>query len=278
MTSELRRVRANHLDIAYFEYGEGPLVVLVHGFPDTAMTWQALGPRIADLGYRVVAPYLRGYHPTSQPDRDTTIVDLGDDVRGLMDALDAPQAVLVGHDWGASAVMMAAATAPERVVGLGLLAIPHPAALTPSLTSLWRARHFITLTLPGAERRFARRDLSGIDTLLRRWAPNWTPSEDELADVRRCFREPGALHAALGYYRAFSFRVPDRLKAKLPMPTVAIAGLEDIVEVTAFERSRRGFSGDFQVREYPCGHFPHRERPDDVFQALSELLSKSKFD
>ncbi|MEM6930019.1 MAG: alpha/beta hydrolase, partial [Myxococcota bacterium] len=108
-----------------------------------------------------------------------------------------------------------------------------------------------------------------------RWAPSWKPDRAELADVRRCFARPGSLDAALGYYRAFSFRVPERLRKKLPMPTLAIAGLEDIVEVDAFRRAERGFSGGYTVRELPCGHFPHRERPDEVFEALRELLSKA---
>ena len=273
--NQTKSVQVNGLSVACFEWGEGPLVVLVHGFPDTAATWADLGPKLAGLGHRVVAPYLRGYHPTSLPDHDTTIEELGDDVLSLMTALGADEAVLVGHDWGATAVMMAAAAAPDRVRGLATLAIPHPAALKPSLGALWSARHFFTLRLPGAVRRFARRDLSGIDVLVDRWAPSWKPDRDELADVRRCFSEPGSLDAALGYYRAFSLSVPERLKTKLPMPTVAIAGLEDIVDVGAFERGRRGFSGDYDVVELPCGHFPHRERPDEVLAALTALLEKS---
>lgn len=265
---------ANGLSIAAHVQGEGPLVVLVHGFPDTARSWDDLAPRIAELGYRVVAPYLRGYAPTALPTRDTTIADLGDDVLGLMDALGESHAVLVGHDWGATGVMMAAAKAPDRVRGLATLAIPHPAALRPGLGALWRARHFVTLTLPGAVRRFARHDFAGVDQLVARWAPGWRPDRSEFADVRRCFAEPGSLDAALGYYRAFSFAVPDRLKTKLPMPTVAIAGLEDIVEVEAFHRAQRGFDGSYDVVELPCGHFPHRERPDDVYRAISELLSR----
>ncbi len=271
----LETVEANGLTVAYHSVGEGRLVVLVHGFPDTARAWDGLAPRLAERGFRIVAPYLRGYSPTSLPERDATIADLGDDVLALMDALGHDEAVLVGHDWGAMAAMMAAAAAPSRVRGLALLAIPHPAALRPSLGGLWRARHFVTLRLPGAAARFARNDFQGLDVLVDRWAPSWKPDRGELSDVRRAFSEPGCLSAALGYYRAFSFTVPDRLKRKLPMPTVAIAGTEDIVEVEAFERSRRGFSGSYEVTALPCGHFPHRERPDDVERTLGELLERA---
>ena len=125
-------VEANGLRIAYLEAGKGPLVLLLHGFPDTAHTWDRALPALADAGFRAVAPFMRGYHPTAIPadgayDSDT----LAADAVALITALGEEQAIVVGHDWGASAAYGAATIAPERVKKLVVLAIPHPKSLNP---------------------------------------------------------------------------------------------------------------------------------------------------
>ncbi|MCA9493176.1 MAG: alpha/beta hydrolase [Myxococcales bacterium] len=117
---------------------EGPLAVLVHGFPDTPWTWDVVGPRLAAAGYRVVAPYTRGIGPstdTSPPNYDTDT--LGTDILGLIEALGEDKAVVVGHDFGAAAAYAAAGLGAERVDRLVTLAIPHPAAIRPTPAKLW---------------------------------------------------------------------------------------------------------------------------------------------
>lgn len=114
--SQAVRVRVGAVDFACLSWGDGPLVVLVHGFPDTARTWDVVGPRVAALGYRAVAPYTRGIAPSSIPaDGAYDDMTLGRDVLGLIDALGARDAVVIGHDFGASAAYVAAALAPQRV-------------------------------------------------------------------------------------------------------------------------------------------------------------------
>lgn len=270
---QLHHIDANGLSFAYHTQGEGPLVLLVHGFPDTARAWDPFLPALAEAGFKAVAPYLRGYAPTALPERDTTGRDLGEDVLGLIDAFGAETAIIVGHDWGAAAVYAAASLAPERVDKLVAVAIPHPMSLKPTPSLAWGARHFLTLRLPGAERRFARNDLAGVDTLVRRWSPSWQYTEDDLADVKRCFSEPGALHAAFGYYRAWSPRPQPFFRTKLPMPTLAFAGREDLAPVAAFHSSKRAYTGPYEVIELDCGHFPHRERQRDVLDGLLGFLA-----
>src|SRR5438067_382449 len=149
MATTIRFVEANGLKFAYLEEGSGPLVLMLHGFPDTAHTWDDLRPRIAVSGYRAVSPFLRGYHPSAIPDRDTDQETLARDPLALIDALGAPDAIVIGHDWGASAAYGAAALGPERVKKLIVVAIPHPATLKPSPKKLWGARHFAAYKLPG---------------------------------------------------------------------------------------------------------------------------------
>jgi pimeloyl-ACP methyl ester carboxylesterase len=175
----------------FADSGEGPLVVLLHGFPDTPFGWEATSASLNAAGYRTVAAYLRGYHPdTIVPERRYRTQEIGEDAVRLLDALGADRAVLVGHDWGAAIAYRAAVIAPERVRGICAVAIPHPRLLGRSLGLLWRGRHFITLSLPSGPWLARRRDFAYIDTLMRRWAPNWSGPEREsaLAAVKRAFR------------------------------------------------------------------------------------------
>src|SRR6202161_4476444 len=122
MADPINFIDANGLRFAYLEEGSGPLVLLLHGFPDTAHTWDDLRPRIAAKGYRAVSPYMRGYQPTAIPARDADQETLARDPLALIDALGASEAVVIGHDWGASAAYGAAALGPDRVKKLFVLA------------------------------------------------------------------------------------------------------------------------------------------------------------
>lgn len=133
MGDEIRFVDANGLRFAYLEEGSGPLVLLLHGFPDTAHTWDDLRPRLAAKGYRAVSRCLRGYHPTAIPATDADQETLARDPLALIEALGARDAVVIGHDFGATAAYGAAALGPDRVTKLFVIAIPHPATLKPTL-------------------------------------------------------------------------------------------------------------------------------------------------
>src|SRR5947209_9869516 len=107
---DVNYIEANGLRFAYFEEGQGPLVLLLHGFPDTAHTWDEVRPALAGAGYRAVSPFMRGYFPTAIPaDGKYDSETLGRDALALIEALGEKQAVVVGHDWGASAAYAAAA-------------------------------------------------------------------------------------------------------------------------------------------------------------------------
>jgi pimeloyl-ACP methyl ester carboxylesterase len=187
MADAIKFVEANGLNFGYLEDGSGPLVLMLHGFPDTAHTWDDLRPRIAAQGYRAVSPFMRGYHPTAIPDRDADQETLARDPLALIEALGASEAVIIGHDFGAGAAYGAAALGPDRVTKLFVLAIPHPATLKPSLKKLWGVRHFATYKLPGAANRFARNDFAALPKICRRWSPDWRPDPNEFDPVRACF-------------------------------------------------------------------------------------------
>jgi pimeloyl-ACP methyl ester carboxylesterase len=267
-------IEANGLRFAYFEEGTGPLVLLLHGFPDTPHTWDAVRPAVAARGFRVVTPFLRGYFPTAIPadgkyDADT----LGKDALALITALGAERAIVVGHDWGASAAYSAASLGPERVSRLITVGIPHPASIRPTPSILWMVRHFFTLKLPWAASKTRANDFAHIDELVRRWSPAWDVPPGETDRVKEAFRHPGSLEAALGYYRAIRPTLPASQRKRIGVPTVSFAGTEDNVMPETYDRAAPWFTGGYEVVRVPGGHFMHREHPAPFIEQLLRVLA-----
>ncbi len=274
MPPELAYVEANGIRFAYVEQGDGPLVLCLHGFPDTPHGWDDLRPRLVARGFRVVTPFLRGYRPTAIPKWDTTIETLARDVLALIVALGAKNAILVGHDWGAVSAYGAATLAPFRVTKLVTVAIPHTVTFRPTPRKIWGVRHFFEYKLPGAGDRFRADDFAQLRALYARWSPTWEIDERELAPVRECFAERASLEAALGYYRALPLTAPHFLRKPIAVPTVAFAGLDDtLARLVDYEDARPMFTADYVVRPMRGGHFLHREHPDEFARILLEHLA-----
>lgn len=271
-----------------FEAGptSGPLVILCHGFPDTAHTWRDLLPRLADAGYHAVAPFMRGYAPTECPsDGRYGVVELGSDVIGVINAFGAERATLIGHDWGAAAVYSAVAQAPERVSRLVGIAIPPPRALRPSLRTIWGIRHFATFQLKKRSVAKIRKDpMAFLDTIYRRWSPRWDVPREELEATARCFEEPGVIEAALGYYWCFvrdlrRKEVKALNRSRIGVPTLLFGGEADGgLPVSSWKHAPKGFveGTPFEVEILPgAGHFLHREAPDAFADRLMAWLPKA---
>jgi len=273
---EVAFIEANGLRFAYLAEGDpaDPLILLIHGFPDTPHAWDGMREELAKPGFYVVSPYLRGYAPSEIPSQDAFDAQtLGRDVLGLIAAFGKQDADIVGHDWGALSVYAAAALEPKRIRRMVALVIPHPATLKIRLRDLRRARHFPALRRRRAAKRFARHDLGGVDELYARWSPTWKYEAAELEDVKNSFTAQGSLNAALGYYRDFKYKTPAFLKAKTQIPALVIAGLDDgTTPLDAYE-DRSAFAAPMRLEKLPTGHFPHRERPDLVLPLLLEFLA-----
>ncbi len=267
-------VRANGLDFAYLSKGSGPLVLLLHGFPDTAHTWDPTISAVAAAGYRAVAPCMRGYHPTSIPadgkyDTDT----LGQDALALIEALGERRAIVVGHDWGASAAYAAAALGPERVRMLVTLGIPHPRSIKPTPKVLWTLRHFLHLRRKNAGATLRANNGALVDEYWHRWSPAWkSVPASETAQVKAAFAQPGCAEAAAGYYAAFTPRMPESFRSNVKVPSVAFAGEHDNVSPRLFEKARLCFDASYEVVIVPGGHFMHREHPEPFNRELVRTL------
>jgi pimeloyl-ACP methyl ester carboxylesterase len=269
-----KTVQANGLSFAYLEQGTGPLVLLVHGFPDTAHTWEYVMPALAAAGYRAVALFTRGYAPTQVPadakyDTDT----LGKDLLAVIEALGESNAVVVGHDWGAIAGYAAAAMGPERVRLLVTMAVPHPRSAMKTPRLMWKVRHFATLRRKNAGESLARDDFAYVDVLFRRWSPAWkNVPASETEQVKQAFREPGCAAAACGYYRAQTFGLPPSHKLPITVPAVAFAGTHDIIAPRMYEKARHCFTASYEVVQVPGGHFMHREHPEPFTTELVRVV------
>jgi pimeloyl-ACP methyl ester carboxylesterase len=272
-TAEPSYIDAGGLRFAFYEEGTGPLVLLIHGFPDTAHTWDEVRPAVAKLGFRVVTPFTRGYFPTAIPadgryDADT----LGRDILNLIQALGEQRAIVVGHDFGAGAAYSAAALGPDQVSRLVTVGIPHPASIKPTPQILWTVRHFVTLRLPGAVSRTRAHDFRHIDELVQRWSPGWKVPAGETDAVKEAFRHAGCLEAALGYYRALRVTLPSSHRKRISVRTASFAGLHDNVAPEEYDKAASWFTGGYEVVRVPGAHFMHREHPLPFIKELSRVL------
>jgi len=285
-------VAANGLRFACLSDGgddpAAPLALLLHGFPDNGWTWEHQFAPLAAAGYRVVAPFLRGYPPSEIPANGYYDgATLAEDVRALIMALspDAP-AFLVGQDWGAALSYGVLALYPELVRRAVLMAIPHPAAMAKSLSDpaqIKRAFHWWYFQLAGrAEATVPHDDYAFIDFLWADWSPGFDHG-DHVARVKHMLRQPGALGAALAYYRAaFSPALHDpaldhlraRLGGPIAVPTLALCGADDL-RAGPMSRQAEHFTGDYQYVEVAgTGHFLHRERPAEVTRLILDWFAR----
>ena len=282
------RVDANGVRFHYLEAGRGPLALCLHGFPDNAHTYDALLPALADAGFRGVAPFMRGYAPTGPaPDGRYQSVLLAQDALALIDALGGGRAFVVGHDWGASAAYGAAALGPERIARLVTVGAAHPAAFRgPLATSYARHKgiwHAYFFQLPFAEQVVAADDFEFIEQWWRDASPEYDPAP-VMERVKRTFREPGVVAAALGYYR-HSFNPANRDPAlqalqerantsPIAVPTLAIHGDRDRPgRLEAFAGMDDLFTRGLEKVVIPgTGHFVHVERPAEVNRRVVEFF------
>ncbi|GII00453.1 alpha/beta fold hydrolase [Planobispora takensis] len=282
---EIKTVTANGIDFGYLEMGEGPLALCLHGFPDTAHTWRHLMPELAARGYRAVAPFMRGYAPTSIPgDGVYEPGALVADACALHEVLGGDgDAVLIGHDWGAFPVYGATAFAPDRWRRGVAMAVPPPAAMLTRFfeyDQLKRSFYVFLFQTPLAETAAAGEGF--IEGLWRDWSPGYDAAED-VAHVRRSLGEPANLAAAIGYYRAMLGTVPpsgryaaEQAATGGDVPILYLHGkrdgcLDPGLAVTAPHFLPKG--SKVKVID-EMGHFLHLERPEEVNRLVLHWLEQ----
>lgn len=276
MSIECREASAGGQRFRYVDSGEGPLVVLLHGFPDLPTSWDTVRVRLNAAGFRTVAPYLRGYHPATFSDRGFDTSDLADDVALLLDALGEPTAVVVGHDWGAETAYSSAAKHPDRVTRMVAVGIPHPMTLRPSPAAAWAGRHFLYFKLPWARTSARLLGLRMVGRLYSRWAPSWRGAgrDASVAAAVEAFRDPRVLAGALEYYKALRPGHP-LYRRRITVPGLVVGGADEPgVLRSGYAATPSRFTAPCEVRVLEgAGHWPHRESEEAFLAALLAFLA-----
>jgi len=244
----------------------GAPVLMLHGLPETSAMWTPLLDACRAAGRPAVAFDQRGYSALARPtDRDSYAVDdLVGDVLAVADALGWKRFHLVGHDWGAAVGWVATMAASDRVISWTALSIPHPAAFGAALANdpdqQRRSRYFLLFRTPWLpELLFSFNRFALLNEL---YGPMPTAEKDEYL---RAFAEPGALTAALNWYRAMDTRAAPRGNLDVGRPVLFIWGNRDMaVSRAAVDGQRAYIKGPFQEYELDASHWLMEEVPDQV--------------
>lgn len=278
----------NNLRMHYVTAGEGPLVVLLHGFPEFWYSWRHQIPVLAER-FRVVAPDMRGYNLTDKPVgvMRYRLSVLMDDLRELIRHLGEDWAVLVAHDWGGGVAWPFAAHFPQMVDRLIILNCPPPAVLMRHLMTnraqLRRSYYMFLFQLPLLpELALKARDYRLVEKAFRGWLVDKSALSDrDIAMFKEAAAKPGALTGGINYYRAAfrefarSPRTASRSRAKVRCPTLVIWGEEDRALGKELTHDFQGeVEGPLSIRYIPrCSHWVQQERPEEVNSMILEFLS-----
>ncbi|MFL5826775.1 MAG: alpha/beta fold hydrolase [Thermoleophilaceae bacterium] len=274
----------NGIRLHYVEAGEGPLVVLLHGFPEFWYSWRNQIDALVEAGFRVVAPDMRGYNLSDKPPGvkayDTDV--LAADVAGLIRERGAERAFLVGHDWGAAVAWVTAMNHPDVVEKLAILNVPHPRRFLEALRSprqLRKSWYMFFFQIPWLPERLER---LGRHRFFRSGLQEAKPGAFSNEDIERyveAWEQPGALTGSINYYRAAFRRTPKQAEARLKpvqAPTRVIWGEKDrYIGRELAEPPRADVPQLDQVYRLPdASHWVQHDEPQRVSELLIEFFTR----
>lgn len=281
-----RFVSANGARFHVAEIGEGPLVILLHGFPQFWWSWRHQLVGLSAAGYRVAAMDLRGYGASDKPPRGYDTPTLAADVAGVIRSLGEPDAVVVGHDWGAWIAWSMPSMAPKVTRAVAAVSMPHPLRMRAAMRrpAQLRALSYVgAFQLPLLPERVVRRGDAVTKALHDLSGPGW-PTPEEVERYRTAIGIPFAAHSALEYYRwvvrssvrGDGRRFAQSMRAPIGVPVLQVHGSLDPV---LFARSARGSSrwvvGPYQWKQLDgVGHFVPEEAPETLNALLVDWLQQ----
>lgn len=286
-----KSIDVNGYAFQYLEQGEGPLVMALHGFPDNPYTFRYQMEALADAGYRVVAPYKRGFTPgdtTVSPVQHSSLYT--QDVLALIDAFGKERVILIGHDWGAGAAYGVAKVAPEKVKAIITIAIPLSprffTAFTTNLQQIKRSWYNYFFQQPTAKEAFEHDDYAMLDLFFRDWSPDWKEYKKHLKSVKETYKKEGSVQTAIDYYRQSwgVYELKDEALKKLQkkisdqnpfqVPCLYFHGKNDgCIGVENADGMEQLFAATFEkhiIKE--AGHFAHLEKPEVINKTILKFL------
>jgi len=288
MKRKERTDTVNGIRIVSTVRGDGPPVLLLHGFPETHRSWDLTVPALVEAGYRAVTPDLRGYGRSDSPRDGYDLDTLSDDVAQLVEALGEGPVALVGHYWGGAIAWHAASRHPERFNRLVVLDCPHPALMAQAMRHNPRQRrrswYMCLFQLPRVpELWLSANGGRNLSRMFRAGSPgnDAVPREMVLGETHALLG-PDGLRGPLAYYRtmfrsSFVPMLTDRVAdgyGPIKLPVTVIWGEEDSCLGTELIDGSERFAPDLTVhRVSAAGHFVHQERPDVVNPLLLRALA-----
>jgi pimeloyl-ACP methyl ester carboxylesterase len=261
---------------------DGPLVVLLHGFPELNISWRHQIPALVERGFRVLAPNQRGYDGSVR-DGSYATADLAADVVAMLDAMGAETAVIVGHDWGGGVAWTVAHLYPQRVARLVALNCPPPAVMAHEFLTnprqLAKSWYMFFFLLPGLPERFV---IDNVPKALVAGSYNRSAWRDvDLEPYERAFATPQDAHGPVNWYRG-ALRRPRALRRLKPItaPTLIIWGVRDrfltlgMISPQSLRRAIAYGNEPEVVLVEQAGHFVQNEAPEEVGAALVTWLKR----
>jgi epoxide hydrolase 4 len=283
-------VREGYADIGdvrlhYVEAGEGPLIILLHGFPEFWYGWRLQIEPLAAAGFRVVAPDMRGYNLSSRPEgvKAYDMERLTADIRGLIQERGARSALLVGHDWGGSVAWATAMTYPEVVDRLAILNAAHPRKLSQGLhhpDQLRKSWYFFFFDLPEVPEVIVHANRwHFFRNFLRDARPAYTP--EEIERYIEAWSQPGAAAGMINYYRFSVRQSPKEAEAALrpiSAPTLVIWGQRDSYLGPELAQPEDDDVPNLdRVERLPdASHWVHHDEAERVTQLLTDFFAPSR--
>ena len=312
MFPEPRLIATNGVELATYEAGEGPPVILLHGFPELAFSWRFQLPALAAAGYRAIAVVQRGYGASSVPGKvdDYGIETLLADLHGLLDALSLETASFVGHDWGALVLWHMAQIAPARIDRLIQLNVPHIPRTPVDPIELMRERFgddFYIVNFQDsdeADRAFESDPKRFFDRMIRknsitREQYEQLPQEMQVLNLLRVFgREQSSgepllndderdyyanafartgFTGAINWYRNWTknWEKLEGVDQRIDIPTLFIGAVDDVIIPLEFIERMKPLVPDLEIHMLDgCGHWSQQERPDEVNALMVDWLAR----
>ena len=303
-------VASNGIRMAVYEAGEGPAVILLHGFPELAFSWRHQIPALAAAGYRAIAPDMRGYGQTEGPDGvdEYSVSKLIGDLHGLLDALQLERAIFVGHDMGAILLWHMAMLAPERIEKLVILNIPHFPRFHTDPIEIFRRKlgdDFYIVNFQDsdeADRAFAADPVHFFNIMMRknqitRAQFDQLPAQMKAMSLIKAMQRKGSggeplltteerdyFAAAftksgftnpINWYRNWTrnWQALAGVDQIVRIPTLFIGAVDDVVVPLEQIEAMRPLVEDLSIEMLqPCGHWSQQERPEDVNRIILQWL------
>ena len=303
-------IDTNSIRMAVYEQGEGPAIILLHGFPELAYSWRHQLPALAGAGYRAIAPDQRGYGNTAAPPNvsDYRAEDLIGDLHGLLDALELERATFIGHDWGAILLWHMAMLAPDRIEKLIILNIPYFRRPPIDPITMMRERYgdgFYIVNFQDsdeADRVFAENPAHFFDVVMRhrqisRQRFDSLPADRKVVNFIRLlkqeqhFGEPLLLAEERDYYAAaftksgftgpinwyrnwtHNWQVTEGLDPTITIPTLFIGAVDDVIVAPEQIEAMQPLVTDLTIHMLEdCGHWSQQEKPAAVNRLILDWL------